>query len=257
MPWWLFLSEASVEPSEEFLNRFAGAEKVYGRFWLWEGDLSPEDERRLFPFGEEEVAGKVYARVVAKGASLDELRQHPIAAKMRESLQTAYYTHMVNSRISQAMEVLQRARRFGFEEGLKELDQKAEMVQKMRIILSTAGAPFNLLEDGRIAIGNPPAFTLETLEEAEKVAKVYSWSRKNRVRIAPSTRGKDGEIRFFAELVPLQVNNGHGVIPLTEKPYYPKGFFALERRPGGAVARPVPLTPVKDVLMIFLPWMQT
>jgi len=254
--WVLFLAEGSVEPSEEFTSRFPGVERVFGRFWYWEGELSPEEMKKLFPFGEDELAGKVYARAVARGNSLEDFHNHPIAPKVRESLLATYRTHTMSGHIAQAMEVAEKAKRLGMDEGFKEINQMAEEIHKARIVLSAAGVPFNILEDGKIGVGNPPAFAVETLEEAEKVAKVYAWARRNRVSVRPAPRGRDGAIRFFAELVPLQVDGEGqiGFIPLTEKPRYQKGFFALERRPEGAVARPVPLGPVKDVVMIFLPW---
>lgn len=237
--WTILLAEHDGEPGEAFLSRFQGIRRLVGRTWLWEGWLPPEEERKAFLFGETPLYGKVYARVIAKGETLEDFKSHPLYEEVREKLKRTYYTHLVQGQLAKAMEVLEKARRLGLSEELAQLEERARKIQTMRAYLLAGAVPFSVTDDGRIGIGSPPAFYITEPEEAERVSKVYSWARRYGLRVQPAPGTSRYPIRFYVDLLAAERNGNKVEIPVAGNGQ--GKVYALRRRGKALEAEPVPV----------------
>lgn len=231
----IYLAEAEVEAGAFPLE----VVPLFGRAFLHPGD-GPEE----VPLGEHPLYGAVRARAVARG----EVRDHPLFARAAESLRRAYLSARAQGQEEEARRVRERARGVGLEGALEEVEEEARRLEKVGLALRVGRVPASY-GDGGFRVGQPPAFTLSTLEEAERVAALYAWAREAGVSLRPLPRGKDGGLRFAVALLALKAENGEARLPARGR----RGPYRLRRTEGGLVLEGVP-PPPKGAYLLYLPW---
>lgn len=252
--WTLYLAEVDSEPEPTFLEALPGAQRLAGRLWLYPDVLPPELAKRPVPYGQHPLYGKVYARPIASGEGLEALREHPAFADHLEGLLRAYTSYLASGSLSKAEEVAAKVRAYGLEERLREAAASVENLQRTLALLRASGAPVAVRE-GKVVVGNPPVFTVDSPEEAELVAKTYAWARREGVRIRPMPRDGKGRVRFAAEVFIANYTGEEGLLlPLSRKPRG-KGnlIFRFVRGKNGLAIEPVRGIPPKEVALSFLP----
>lgn len=253
--WTLYLAEVDSEPEPTFHEALPGAERLTGRIWLYPGHPAPGQEKRPVPFSTHPVYGKTYARPIAMGEGLEELRAHPAVQEHLQALARAYASYLAMGSLVRAEEVAERLRAFGAEELVRQGAEEAEPLQRQLALLKASGAPVGIRE-GKVVVGNPPAFALESPEEAELVAKTYAWAARERVRLVPLPRDGQGRIRFAADVFAVAYEGGDEIrIPLVRRPRQASKSVVVKlvRRTNGVAAEAVRGFPPPQVVLFFLP----